>query len=278
MNILGDKTRITGVTLNVKNLSIVQDFYENLVGLKVVFSTEKKIELGFNETTFLTLVERPELTKPILGQAGLYHTAILFENGNDLALALKNIFEKSSHLFEGSGDHLVSQAFYFHDPEGNGVELYIDRPREEWRWENGKVKMMTLYIDPQEFLLSHLNADKMQGEISIGHLHLKVGDIDEARQFYADMLGFEIMAEMPTALFVSAGKYHHHLGLNTWESKGAGKRLETLGLGLFEISVENREELSLLAQRFKEQKISFNKNERDLHVEDPWGNKVIVRY
>src|SRR5690606_28037910 len=142
--------------------------------------------------------------------------------------------------FTGSADHLVSLAFYFDDPEGNGVELYWDRPREEWRWQDGSVAMDTLPLDPNGFIAEHrvapgdlaatgavaatgAAAAPGSAAASIGHVHLKVGNIDVARAFYVDTLGFEVtVGSWPGALFASAGGYHHHLGMNAWQSRGAG--------------------------------------------------------
>ena len=132
----------------------------------------------------------------------------------------------------------MSKALYFDDPEGNGVELYWDRPREQWGWENGRVAMATEYLDPNGFLRENLvDPDALDGAAAVGHVHLKVGDITTAHEFYVDTVGFEVTAEYGTqALFVSAGGYHHHLAMNTWQSRGAQGRWPALGLG--EVTIE----------------------------------------
>src|SRR5690606_9060540 len=136
--------------------------------------------------------------------------------------------------FVGSSDHLVSQAFYFDDPEGNGIELYWDRDRTEWSWTHGQVEMATLFLDPNQFLRDHLSergldAPTTLGGATVGHGHLSVGAVGTAGSSYVDTLGFEATASLGSqALFVSAGKYHHHMAMNVWNSRGAGRRQRTL--------------------------------------------------
>jgi catechol 2,3-dioxygenase len=142
----------------------------------------------------------------------------------------------------GYADHLVSEAFYLSDPDGNGVELYHDRPRSEWKWSDGAVRMATDPIDFDEFFSDITDADRRspQGEVPqgtrVGHVHLKVSDIPTAEHFYHEVLGFDITAKLPGALFVSAGGYHHHIGMNTWESRG-GKPPQEPAAGLEEVNI-----------------------------------------
>src|SRR5690606_14167484 len=148
--------------------------------------------------------------------AGLFHTAILFNTQEALAAAVYSVARKHPGTFTGSSDHLVSKAFYFTDPEGNGVELYWDRDRSEWSWTHGAIEMSTLYLDPNAFLQEHLTERAVDtpviGDAQVGHVHLQVGDIASAREFYVERLGFEQTATYgPSALFVSAGGYHHHM-------------------------------------------------------------------
>ena len=148
--------------------------------------------------------------------------------------------------FTGSADHLVSQAFYFTDPEGNGIELYWDRARTDWSWTHGQVEMATLYLDPNTFLGDHLTEEAASGATagdaaSVGHVHLSVGDVATARAFYVDALGFDETATLGNqAVFVSAGGYHHHMAMNVWNSRGAGPRMPALGLGRVDLSASRR--------------------------------------
>ena len=194
------------------------------------------------------------------GEAGLFHTAILFETQADLAatVALAAQFDPSAYV--GSADHLVSEAFYFTDPEGNGIELYWDRPREAWDWDDtpqGRtVRMASLALPPQQYFRTHLSEDALartpEAAAGVGHVHLQVGDTDTAAAFYVDTLGFERTADFHgQALFVSAGGYHHHMAMNVWNSRGAGPRRDTLGLGEVLISVPGQDDVGSLADRLK---------------------------
>src|SRR5690606_30191878 len=160
--------------------------------------------------------------------AGLFHTAILFDDKKGLAAAAARVGQSGLGRYTGSADHLVSEALYFDDPEGNGVELYVDRDRENWRRNlEGKPLMGTEYLDVNGLMNEFLTEDEYTAPAaaaSVGHVHLQVGDIPSARTFYAGVLGFDVIFDMGSALFVSAGGYHHHVGLNTWNSRGAGPR------------------------------------------------------
>ncbi|RYF27332.1 MAG: hypothetical protein EOO17_06255 [Chloroflexi bacterium] len=152
--------------------------------------------------------------------------------------------------FTGTGDHLVSEAFYFNDPEGNGLELYYDRPQTSWQWQDGQIKMDTLYIDPVHYINTHAS-EKSGAQRKLGHVHLKIGDIQSAEEFYVKMLGFDVTARVPGALFISVGGYHHHIGLNTWISKGAAKRTPTLGLSEVTITLDTSHDVNKLAVRIE---------------------------
>ena len=181
----------------------------------------------------------------------------------------------------GSSDHLVSEAFYFTDPEGNGIELYVDRDRSEWRYEYGELQMSTLYLDPNAYLRQHLDENRLataaQAAGRVGHVHLQVGDIPTARAFYIDALGFETtVGSYPGALFASAGGYHHHIAMNTWNSGGAGPRAASLGLGDVAVTVPGREDLDALVSRLRHHRLPFSDDGRSVVVLDPWGTQVTV--
>jgi len=212
--------------------------------------------------------------------AGLFHTAVLFDTRADLAAALYSVATKFPQTFTGSADHLVSNAFYFTDPEGNGVELYWDRDRTEWSWTHGMVDMDTKYVDPNAFLQSHLTQDALDTAAArpgkVGHVHLSVGDVDAARSFYVDTLGFETTAGFAEALFVSAGGYHHHMAMNTWNSRGAGRRQLALGLGLVRIEVPGSDDLGALVARMHDTGVQTADDGRTVAFEDPWANRIEV--
>jgi catechol 2,3-dioxygenase len=206
-------------------------------------------------------------------EAGLFHTAILFPTQAALAQAVYSVARKYPGTFTGSADHLVSQAFYFNDPENNGVELYWDRDRTEWSWVHGNIEMDTLLLDPNQFLTEHLSEDPVAREKKVGHVHLSVGSIAAAEEFYIKMLGFEQTLNWGgQALFVSVGGYHHHMAMNTWRSKGAGRRQLTLGLGQVEIKLENEEQMFETHDRLRFYNLNPLLGNQLVRVDDPWGN------
>ncbi len=280
---LGPATSLGRLALKVKDLDAVASFYESGVGLSRIEESDDRLVLGSHGRSVIELI-RSDLPAPPPGSAGLYHTAILFDERADLAAALYSTATGFAGTFTGSADHLVSQAFYFNDPEGNGVELYWDRPRSEWKWSGGEVAMDSLPLDPNAFIREHavVEGSEPRGPADtasrLGHVHLKVGDVQAARQFYVDTLGMDVTASMwHSALFASAGGYHHHLGMNVWESRGAGPRGETLGLAYFEIVVSEAD-LSEVRQRFESAGLDVEaRDDGTLVVEDPWGTVVKLR-
>jgi catechol 2,3-dioxygenase len=185
------------------------------------------------------------------------------------------------HSFTGSSDHLVSNAFYFDDPEHNGVELYWDRDRTQWSWTHGQLEMSTLFLDPNLFLQQHLTeqgvVDARQGDAKVGHVHLSVGDVESAHDFYVTRLGFDQTTTYPGALFVSAGGYHHHMAMNVWNSAGAGRRQRTLGLGRVDIEVPTADDLGALTERMRHYGLDTRDDGQTVAVDDPWGNAILVK-
>ncbi|MDQ1549548.1 MAG: catechol 2,3-dioxygenase, partial [Microbacteriaceae bacterium] len=219
--IIAADTTMGPVTLLVGDLDAMTKYYRDAVSLRVLEEAANTVTLGRGTRPVIILEHAPELKHASPREAGLFHTAILFETEEALAAAVYSVAHSNPNTFTGSSDHLVSKAFYFTDPEGNGVELYWDRDRSAWSWTHGTLEMSTLYLDPNAFLQEHLTeaavAEPVIGGASVGHVHLQVGDVETARQFYVNLLGFETMGELPgTALFVSAGGYHHHMAMNTW--------------------------------------------------------------
>jgi len=248
------------VSLHVNNLEIMQEFYGDVLGL--------------TSNSVVELLHRPDVLRPESNDAGLYHLAIVHETQAGLGQTLDSVLAKTPHLFHGSADHLVSEAFYLNDPEGNGIEIYFDRPRDTWQWNDGQVVMATLPLDPRQYIDDHLT-DTQQPDKRIGHVHLKVGDIAQAKEFYVDILGFDITFALPTALFVSRDGYHHHIGLNTWHSLGAGVRGETFGLASIEMSLP-QQAFDSLQQSLSTSNIEHTKQDHTLSFSDPWGNKLTV--
>jgi catechol 2,3-dioxygenase len=218
----------------------------------------------------------PELKHAGPREAGLFHTAIVFETQAALAAAVYTVATSYPQRFTGSADHLVSQAFYFDDPEGNGVELYWDRDRTQWSWVHGSVEMATLFLDPNGFLREHLTDEALAAHGSapavIGHVHLSVGDVATAQHFYVDQLGFDLTTAFAgQAIFVSAGGYHHHMAMNVWRSSGAGRRMPALGLGQVDLVLPSVDELGATAERLQHHGVAVRNVGPTLELDDPWG-------
>jgi catechol 2,3-dioxygenase len=280
-NLLAADTAMGPVTLLVADLDAMIAYYRDAVTLSVIDEGPGQATMGRGTTPLVILQHSPQLRQASPGQAGLFHTAILFDSERALAAALYSVAQHSPGTFTGSADHLVSKAFYFTDPEGNGIELYWDRDRSQWSWTHGVLEMGTLYLDPNAFLQENLTEEVVEnpvyGSAVVGHVHLSVGDTVSAREFYVDRLGFETTVEMPgSALFVSAGKYHHHMAMNVWNSKGAGRRQPTLGLSQVDIVVPSADDLGALQERMKHFGVSTRDDGQTVSIDDPWANLIRV--
>lgn len=279
--LLAAGTVMGSVTLRVADLDAMTAYYRDAVTLTVLAQHSGHSVLGRGGTPIVILEHAPDLVHAGQRQAGLFHTAILFETEADLAAAVYSVASRYPRTFTGSADHLVSKAFYFDDPEGNGIELYWDRDRSQWSWTHGRVEMASLQLDPNAFVQENITdvamARARSRPASVGHVHLSVGDVPSARTFYVEQLGFETTSEFgPQALFVSAGGYHHHMAMNTWNSAGAGRRRYTLGLGLVRIEVPTRDDLGALAERLVHHRVATRDDGRILGFEDPWLNRIEV--
>jgi len=219
-------TRMGEVHLTVADLSRSIDYYERAVGLRVHERNGDRAALGLGGEDLLVLFEQPG-ARPVRGYCGLYHFALLLPERADLARWLAHAVRDQVALV-GLSDHFVSEAIYLSDPDGHGIEIYWDRPREVWEG-NVAERMTTLPLDTAS-LLGELPEpasepfDGLTAGTTMGHVHLCVADVPETIAFYRDLLGFGLMASLGShAAFLSAGGYHHHLGANTWESRGAGQ-------------------------------------------------------
>ena len=281
------------VTLDVADLDLMTAYYRDAVGLTVLADSTGSVTLGrpahvANSSSgtavaparpAVVLRHAPAMRHAGPREAGLFHTAILFETRAALAAAVYRTATAHPDRFTGSADHLVSEAFYFDDPEGNGVELYWDRPRDTWQWSGDRVAMATLALDPNAYLREHLTEHALAAPIagSVGHVHLSVGDVDTARDFYAGALGFDITAELGNqAVFMSAGGYHHHMAMNVWRSRGAGVRQATLGLGLVDIVLPTADAVDALTERMRDHRIEVANDGQTVTLGDPWGNTLRV--
>ncbi|HEY3575500.1 MAG TPA: VOC family protein [Arthrobacter sp.] len=269
------------VMLKVGDMKLMTDYYQRALGLDVVAEQDGGLYLGRLKTPLVHLAPAPGLNIPGRGEAGLFHTALLFEDQSSLAATVASAAQYEPQAFVGSADHLVSEAFYFTDPEGNGIELYWDRPRSAWSWEGRNVVMDSLALPPQRYLQEHLTHEAVGGQrgtgAEVGHVHLQVGDVQSAHDFYVGTLGFEKTAGWHgQALFVSAGGYHHHMAMNVWNSRGAGPRRDTLGLGEVLIEVTSGDDVGALADRLKVAGVESHHTGAELRFEDPWRNRLRV--
>lgn len=283
--VLDPATEMDAVSLRVGDLETMSSYYANALALEPIEERARGAEvhrvLGRGLTPMVRLISTPGLPPVDPRQAGLFHTAFLFDDAPALAAVVLRAAQDHRGSFTGSSDHLVSEAFYFTDPEGNGIELYVDRDRSDWRYENGELQMSTLYLDPNAYLRQHLDENRLatvaQAAGRVGHVHLQVGDIRAAQAFYIDALGFETtVGSYPGALFASAGGYHHHIAMNTWNSGGAGPRAAGLGLGDVAITLPGREDLDALVSRLRHHGLPFSDDGRSVRVFDPWGTQVTL--
>lgn len=277
-------TDVGVVALRVSDLQRSIQFYDEIVGLRTLRVTESTAELGV-EGSDQPLVVLEALASgsvtPRRRTAGLYHFAILLPDRPSLGKALRKLMNAGIEI--GQGDHWVSEALYISDPDQNGIEIYRDRPREEWpRGTCGGIRMGTDPID-WEGLLAEAGGETMgamPAGTKMGHVHLHVSNLEEAHRFYCGILGFELIINYGgSALFVSAGGYHHHLGLNTWAGVGAPPAPETEpGLSYYTVTFPNRPALEAVLSSLRASEIEVSASPAGeaeaWFVRDPSGNRI----
>lgn len=273
---------IGAVSLTVANLSRSLKFYQENIGLRLRETAGNTAYLGAGGRDLLILSEDSRAGRPPERSTGLYHFAILTPTRLDLAHALFRLVKSNTPL-QGSSDHLVSEAIYLADPDGNGIEIYRDRPREQWPLTNGRLRMASDPLDLDGLSRELGGNPERQQELAagttIGHVHLKVGHIDETERFYRDILGFSLMQRFGSAAtFLSTGGYHHHIGANTWAGVGAPPPpAGSVGLRWFEILLPDEVSLSAVVGRLEEAGIALQPEETGILVRDPSGNGLILR-
>ncbi|GGI44670.1 catechol 2,3-dioxygenase [Agromyces flavus] len=283
--ILNPETSMGAVTLRVGDLEGMSSYYANAFAMEPLEEQSRGREvhrvLGRGATPLVRLIHTPDLPGVDPRQSGLFHTAFLFDDKPSLAATVLRAAQDPRSRFVGSSDHLVSEAFYFTDLEGNGVELYTDRDRSTWIHDGEHIRMATEYLDPNEYLRRNLTEAAIEAGPSlagkVGHVHLQVGDLAAASAFYVDAIGFETtQAGYPGAVFASAGGYHHHIAMNTWNSRGSGPRAASLGLGDVSVTVPDRDDLDALVARLQGHNLPYADDGRSVVVNDPWGTQVTV--
>jgi catechol 2,3-dioxygenase len=288
--------KVRHVSLNVSDLSQSLEFYQSILGFKTVgrpSSGKALLSVGSNDS-FSYLVELlPVKTgannDSLTGmgsstrRAGLYHFAILLPERKFLADMLQNLNDKHDQLhFDGFADHLVSESIYIRDPDFNGIEIYRDRPRSQWRWKDTQVEMATLPLNTTDLLkeATEKGWKEMPDKTTIGHVHLHVSDIAKAVKFYHQILGLQLTAVIPRASFFAAGGYHHHIATNTWLGTGiAPASSESIGLNHFSIELPSKQELVTLIGIFSRRNMAAMRgdlSDRTVFVRDMDGIKIQV--
>jgi catechol 2,3-dioxygenase len=271
---------IGGVHLTISDLERSVRFYQSHLGFLVHRRDDRTAWLGAGGADLLA-VSQCETAPRVRGTTGLYHFAILVPTRADLARSLRRLVATDT-VMQGAADHGVSEALYLADPDGNGIEIYRDRPRAEWPFVAGQLRMGADPIDLEELLTQTSAGDDRAGlatGIVMGHVHLHVARLDDAERFYVGVLGLQLMQRYgPSAIFVSAGGYHHHIGLNTWAGVGAPPPPPgAIGLRHFEVHLPNATAIEAVAARVRAAGVPIETVEGGLLVRDPAKNAILLR-
>lgn len=273
-------TFIGHVKIKVQDLERSLNFYENILGFTVLEQTGSTAKLTVDgKTSFLSLEQPEDITPKQRGTTGLYHFAILLPTVKDLANIVVHLVKHDVRF--GASDHLVSEALYLADPDGNEIEIYRDRPASEWSWRGEQVDMTTIQLN-FERLLKHATPDepwsKMPEDTVMGHIHLHVAELENTEKFYVDGLGMDVVLRFgPQALFMSYGKYHHHVGANTWNGVGAPQPAEnSVGLAYYTLVFDNEEVRAETLKNLEKIGAEVKQVEGDYVTKDPSGNQIIL--
>jgi catechol 2,3-dioxygenase len=269
---------IGAVGMMVRDLDRVTAYYRDMLGLTVQEHTRQVAVLGAGGVALLELSHRPDALPDDPREAGLYHTAFLMPTRSDLARWILHA-AKSRVPFTGASDHHVSEAIYLDDPEGNGVEVYSDRPREEWRRDGKFIFQKTdpLDIDAiiREIGPATATYPTAPEGLRIGHIHLRVGNVAGAETFYGGALGLDVTRRRTGATFLSSGGYHHHVAVNVWHSNGAGIRNgKRAGLGWFTMEINDQPTIEGVKKRLDVAGIKVDAIPGGFAATDPWGTTV----
>jgi catechol 2,3-dioxygenase len=277
--VISPATHIGAVHLTTPDLNRAVRFYEQHLGFAVHRKAAHETTLGAPDGIDLLVLHESPTAPRVRGTTGLYHFAVLVPTRADLARALRRLVETDTRL-QGVADHGVSESLYLADADGNGIEIYRDRPRREWPFVNGQLKMGADPLDLDRLIAESDARDTTPAADTImGHVHLQVSDLDAARRFYVDVLGFTLTQRYgPSALFVAAGDYHHHLGLNTWAGVGIpAPPPGAVGLEQFIVQLPDRAALDAVVARLRAAAIRFEMRNDGVRVADPSANAILLR-
>lgn len=265
--------------LKVRDMDAMIAYYGSVLGLSKISSDNGSVILGAGAKPLLTLIHAPSASYESQSAAGLFHIAYLMPTRKDLARWLVHAVTNRVPL-TGVADHSVSEAIYLNDPEGNGIKVYSDRPRDAWTWNGGIVTMGTEQLDIDNLVaLTDTNRDDYtlapQG-LRIGHMHLRVGDVAKGRTFYENAVGLQsTRTERADAAFLSSGHYHHHLAINSWNSRGAGNRdAAQTGLDWFSLTVSDKDVFEAQEKRLRDSGYGISSITDGVEAIDPWGTKL----
>ncbi|WP_413375783.1 VOC family protein [Alkalihalobacillus sp. 1P02AB] len=282
MNFHRKPTTFVGqVNLKVLDLERSLTFYKEIIGFKILEQTERTAKLTADGKGVLLSIEQPVDVIPKQQRTtGLYHFALLLPNRSDLGKILKH-FLQIKYPIQGAADHLVSEAIYLADPDGNGIEVYSDRAPSRWTWEHNEVVMPSEPLDAEE-LLAEAQGGSWNGlprNTLMGHIHLHVSDLEENRKFYVEGLGFEVVSRYGNqALFISDGRYHHHIALNIWNGVGAPlPPVNSVGLESFTLMFPNEEKRSEIIEHLKRMGFIVTEENRSFITSDPSGNRIHLK-
>ena len=275
---LPEAARIGRVRLQVADLARSVEYYERVIGLRTIDRSDVRAILGAHgdDAPLLELHERAGARAvPRRGRLGLYHFAILLPDREALGRFVAHLSKTQTRA--GASDHFVSEALYLYDPDGLGIEVYADRPREQWRVRNGEIEMTTVPLDLAS-LVRAAGGEPWTGipaGTRIGHVHLSVSDLPTADAFYHAAVGFDRMVwSYPGALFLSAGGYHHHLGTNTWAAESPVATDEDARLLEWELVVPSAGDVARVADSLVSAGHPVDREGADAVVRDPWGTRV----
>jgi catechol 2,3-dioxygenase len=277
---LPDNLRLGPVRLEIANLERSLSYYQTVIGLRLLERSETRAALGVlnEEKVLVELNEVPNAREhPYNRRLGLYHFAILLPTRADLGRFVAHLAHINAYA--GQADHFVSEAFYLRDPDGLGIEVYADRPRSEWPVVNGSLEMGLDPVD-MDSLLASAKGTRWEGAPAgtvIGHVHLHVGDLDEVERFYHAALGLDVTASLPSALFLSAGGYHHHLGTNTWAGNGPHPKRGDARLLEWTIELPAEGDVADCALSISAAGYETTRDGKSVLVTDPWGTRFRIR-
>ncbi|WP_309669690.1 VOC family protein [Gemmatimonas sp.] len=274
-------TRLGPVELQVSHLERSLEYYQHLLGLAVIDQDAATVSLGgVGATEPIVILRHVEGTRPVApgSRLGLYHFAILLPDRPAMGRFITHLSEIGARA--GSSDHLVSEALYLQDPDGLGIEVYVDRPRDAWRRADQELMMATDPLDLADLVRAANGAPwtGMPIDTVMGHVHLHVGDLDAADAFYAEGLGFDRMVwRYPGALFLGAGGYHHHLGTNSWARGALRSRAQDAKLLAWTIVLPSAGDVAELRMNLVSRGIAVTDEPTGILFADPWGTPVRVR-